>query len=100
MAEKEKLAKLISEAVNGCAPYWANTIADYLIANGVVILPVPIGSPCKIRKVICDSKKISNVEIEEATVKGVCILTESKSGTQIMTAENVFASETGCPQQN
>lgn len=34
---REKLIALIQTAVNGCSTYWAGLIADYLIANGVVV---------------------------------------------------------------
>lgn len=36
-ADKNRLAGLIANAVNGCAPYWANVIADYLLEHGVMI---------------------------------------------------------------
>lgn len=34
---KERLVELIQKSVNGCARNWAETIADYLLANGVVV---------------------------------------------------------------
>lgn len=37
MTDREKLIELIQNAVGGCARHWAEIIADYLIANGVVI---------------------------------------------------------------
>lgn len=37
MVLKEKLIKLIQEAVGGCAKYWAGLIAEHLIGNGVVV---------------------------------------------------------------
>lgn len=37
MTDREKLIELIQNAVSGCAKHWAEIIADYLIANGVVI---------------------------------------------------------------
>lgn len=37
MTDREKLIELIQNAVGGCARHWAETIADYLIENGVVI---------------------------------------------------------------
>lgn len=36
---REKLIVLIMRSVNGCARHWAETIAHYLLANGVVVLP-------------------------------------------------------------
>ena len=35
---REKLIERIQSAVDGCATYWAERIADHLIANGVEIL--------------------------------------------------------------
>lgn len=34
---RDRLIELIQASVNGCARYWAQTIADYLIANGVTV---------------------------------------------------------------
>lgn len=39
------MIELIIASVDGCAEYWANRIADYLLDNGVV-LPVRCGE-CK-----------------------------------------------------
>lgn len=36
---REELIKLIIQSVDGCARNWAETIADYLLKNGVVVLP-------------------------------------------------------------
>lgn len=36
---KEKLSEIIQSAVGGCAKYWADIIADYLLANGVIVPP-------------------------------------------------------------
>lgn len=43
MEQREKLIELIIESVNGCARHWAEVIADYLLANGVVVLPCNVG---------------------------------------------------------
>lgn len=37
MDMKERLIKLIQEAVGGCATYWAGLIAEHLIGKGVVV---------------------------------------------------------------
>lgn len=34
---KEKLSLMIQNAVGGCAKYWADVIADKLIAEGVIV---------------------------------------------------------------
>lgn len=37
--QREKLVELIIESVGGCAKYWAEEIADYLLAHGVNVVP-------------------------------------------------------------
>ncbi len=94
MTDKERLIELLEQEK---AFSWYITdderrerLADYLIENGVIVLPVPIGSPCRIRKLISGRKKINRVDFEEAVVKDICLLTKSKSGSQIMSVENVL----------
>jgi hypothetical protein len=41
---RERLIELIQDSVNGCARHWAEVIADYLIDNGVVVLPCKVGT--------------------------------------------------------
>ena len=40
---RDRLIELIQNAVGGCARYWAEVIADHLLANGVIVPPVGIG---------------------------------------------------------
>ena len=40
---KDRLSKMIQDSVGGCAKHWADIIADYLIANGVIVPPCKIG---------------------------------------------------------
>lgn len=40
---RERLIELIIQSVSGCARNWAETIADYLIKNNVVVLPCKVG---------------------------------------------------------
>ena len=37
MSDKERLAELIQNSVGGCARYWAEHIAEHLVANGVTV---------------------------------------------------------------
>lgn len=37
---RDRLIELIQSAVDGCARHWAEKIADYLIENGVIAIPV------------------------------------------------------------
>lgn len=43
MTERERLIELIQKSVDGCARHWAEVVADYLLANGVVVLPCKVG---------------------------------------------------------
>lgn len=43
MTQREKLIELIMVSVGGCARHWAEVIADYLLENGVVVLPCRCG---------------------------------------------------------
>ena len=45
MTERERLIELIQKAVDGCARHWAEVIADYLLANGVIVPPCKVGTP-------------------------------------------------------
>lgn len=40
---RERLIELIQTSVGGCARHWAEVIADYLLENGVVVLPCKVG---------------------------------------------------------
>lgn len=43
MTDRDRLIELIQNAVNGCARHWAEIIADYLLANGVIVPPCKVG---------------------------------------------------------
>lgn len=40
---KDRLIELIQQSVNGCARNWAEVIAEYLLANGVIVPPCKVG---------------------------------------------------------
>ena len=42
MEQKERLIEIIQSSVGGCARNWAEVIADGLIANGVIVAPMPM----------------------------------------------------------
>ena len=41
---KDKLSNMIQSAVGGCAKYWADVIADKLLAEGVIVPPCKVGA--------------------------------------------------------
>ena len=43
MTDRDRLIELVQNAVNGCARHWAEIIADYLLANGVIVPPCKVG---------------------------------------------------------
>ena len=47
MDVKEKLVEIIQNSVGGCARYWAEVIADGLIANGVTVQELDGCKSCK-----------------------------------------------------
>lgn len=40
---RDRLIELIQDSVGGCARYWAEIIADNLLANGVIVPPCKVG---------------------------------------------------------
>ena len=46
---KDKLIELIQQSVNGCARNWAEVIAEYLLANGVIVPPCKVGDKVAVR---------------------------------------------------
>lgn len=40
---RDRLSDMIQNAVGGCAKYWADVIADHLLAEGVIVPKVKIG---------------------------------------------------------
>ena len=55
---RDRLIELIQNAVGGCAEYWAKTIADHLIANGVIV------PPCKVGDVVYQTDGVRIYELE------------------------------------
>ena len=43
---RDRLSNMIQNAVGGCAKYWADVIADYLLSEGIIVPPVKIGQTC------------------------------------------------------
>ena len=68
MTEREKLIDLLQNVpANYEGSRGVGTIADYLLKNGVIILPCSIGDTVYYHKTLCDGKY--TVVIEEDTVK-------------------------------
>ena len=42
MEQRERLIEIIQKSVGGCARNWAEVIADGLVANGVIVAPMPM----------------------------------------------------------
>lgn len=72
-------------------------MADFLLENGVVILPCKIGDYCKIAKRLTADNtgegdiKIRHSAIETAQLIEIACVTANENGTQIMDISNVFA---------
>ena len=110
MTERERLIELL-KSDNCPSPFicdanckyvnsencMAERMADFLLENGVVILPCKIGDYCKIAKRIMEGNpeesdiKIHYSVMEIAQLIGIACVTVNENGTQIMDIENVFA---------
>ena len=70
---RDRLVELIQNAVDGCASYWAELIADHLIANGVVLPPCKVGD-----KVYAFSyPRTDIIVIDEETVESLSFQVET-----------------------
>lgn len=43
---RDRLIEMIQDSVGGCARNWAETIADHLLAEGVIVPPCKVGQIC------------------------------------------------------
>lgn len=83
MNQRDRLIDLIIKSVDGCARNWAETIADYLLANGVIVPPCKVGDKVyvpsgdeefdwvdeyKVKYFYCSSKGIDRLYIECGTM--------------------------------
>ena len=64
MTDRDRLIELIQNAVNGCARHWAEIIADYLLANGVIVPPCKVGDTVYRLKMSLHTKRIVVEELE------------------------------------
>lgn len=62
---KEKLSKIIQHAVGGCAKYWADSIADKLLSEGVIMPPVKVEQWVYVPWEWYGQKGIATVQIKE-----------------------------------
>ena len=101
MIERERLIELIDRAQAISDDNFGMTnseqMADFLLENGVAILPCKIGDYCKIAKQLTADNtgegdiKIRYSVIETAQLIGIACVTANENGTQIMDISNVFA---------
>ena len=57
MSERERLINLIQQSVDGCARNWAETIAEHLLENGVIILPHKLNLPDELYRHMFDDDR-------------------------------------------
>lgn len=73
---RDRLIELIENAVNGCARHWAEVIADYLLANGVVLLDFAVVTP---------ENRLLITQIANMPLNDVCELIKAKQEGRIIT---------------
>lgn len=67
---RDRLSDMIQNAVGGCAKYWADCIAEKLLANGVIVSPCKVGD--KLYEVIDDEELfITELTVTEVGTKVV-----------------------------
>lgn len=76
---RERLIKLIINSVSGCARNWAETIADYLLENGVIVPPVKVGDIAYfiIKDEVSGERYIASQRINDVSTKGFFISTST-----------------------
>ena len=68
---RDRLSLMIQSAVGGCAKYWADVIADKLLAEGVIVPPCKVGQTVYYVTIIDTEKELNIVESFYGTVQGV-----------------------------
>ena len=63
---RDKLSNMIQSAVGGCAKYWADVIADKLLAEGVIVPKVKIGD--KLYELSASKTKLYEVTVTHLEV--------------------------------
>ena len=63
MSDRERLTEIIQNSVGGCARNWAETIADGLLANGVILPPCKVGD--MVYRIAIDGKTITEERVGE-----------------------------------
>lgn len=81
---RDRLIELIQNSVNGCARHWAEVIADYLLANGVIVPPCKVGDKLFAISQMRDKRILPFVNEHEATSikigKRKCVVYHEKDG--------------------
>lgn len=67
---KERLIKLIQDAVGGCARNWAEIIADGLIESGVILPTCKVGDTVYVLNDFGYKKEIKEYEVGVIAIKG------------------------------
>lgn len=92
---RDKLSEIIQSAVGGCAKYWADVIADKLIAEGVIVPPCKVGDTVYCIWQYSDFAKTELPFIKEAKVCSFVIDEgfATKNGRRIWENDIVSSSE-------
>lgn len=69
--QRERLVELIQASVNGCARNWAEVIADYLLAHGIIVPPCKVGDDVFYVHEMCDEKGDEYIGISDGKCDGL-----------------------------
>ena len=95
MTMREKLIEMIQHSVGGCARYWAEIIADGLLANGVIVPPCKVGDTVyqtdgariyssKIRNIIYST---DSIDFDESAIGESIYLTKEQAEKALKESE-------------
>ena len=90
MNDREKLINMIQDSVKGCARRWAEIIADYLLANGVIV------PPCKVGQTVYEFDydfEREETYVVDTTVTGFAIITFEEIHSFRQIGKTVFLSK-------
>lgn len=70
---RNRLIELIQNSVNGCARHWAEIIADYLLANGVIVPPCKVGDTVYVvTSYLISEYKITEIAFDDLFMRFFC----------------------------
>lgn len=78
---RDRLIEMIHRSVGGCARNWAEVIAEYLLANGVIV------PPCKVGDKVYQT---DGVRVYESTIRNIVYETNGTAFDERAIGRSIF----------